>query len=226
MSLTNLYTKRQLEIVKFCATGKEASEKIKGLRFEEGVTVATNGHLMVRVRAEQIQGEVWPANTIKWCKGNKPFTICSQAVSRALVSMPPYKETEGLPVLKKIVAGRTGDGGKAVLQSTDLEITVDTETVLGNQEYPEYKKVIPDYSEFFKLMISAKYLKEICTVFEKYQDSCGVTLHIDTSGEVKALIVTTEDYDGNKAEAVIMPLGGKDSEEEKSPAGTAGGESS
>lgn len=206
MNLMNLFTRRQLEIIKFASKEKDRP-KINGLRFEPGLTVATDGSLLICVRAEQIQGEVWPANAIPWCKVEKPFTIGRQAVERALMSMPSKAE---ISVLKKIAVGRIEDGGKAILQSTDLEITVNTETILDDQDFPEYEKVIPDYSKFFKLKMSAKYLKEVCSALEKYQDSGCVTLHIDTSKENRPLMVTAEDYDGNRAEVMIMPFRGNE----------------
>jgi DNA polymerase III sliding clamp (beta) subunit (PCNA family) len=201
-----LYQRKQLEIVKLSSNDTKR-EGINGLFFEGNSTVATDGHKLIKVTSlNQEEKTDWPANSIQWGAEEKPFTIRREVVEQAIKSLP--KKSKVMPILNKVAIGQVLENGKASIQTTDLDNTSNLETKLPENNFPDYQKVIPDYKDFPRVGISAKYLKEICGVLEKYHSHNLVTIYFNPEKpENHPIVITATDHlEGVNAEAVIMPM--------------------
>ena len=180
-----LYNKKQLEIVKY-ASKDLTRQVLTGLYVDGNTTVVTDGHKIIAVKSEPKPQEDWPANSIPWKKKDaSPFIISKEQVEKALKNIP---KNHCLPILKNVAIGKVDNNeGKKELacQTTDLDNTDKVEGREIDGTFPDFKQVIPDYhneENYQAIGISAKYLKEVCTLFEKYQDRSNmITLHIRKS---------------------------------------------
>lgn len=181
--------------------------------------------------------EEWPANGIAWANSDKSFILPRSTVEKALKNIP---KKASIPLLKNVAIGlKENNGGetfKAVCQTTDLENIDNVEARLVDGKFPDYKQVIPDFkgsANYQRVIINAKYLKEICTQLEKYNDSShAVTLYLKKdklscvvndpehpnsnpflmpeikteSGEHFSMGIIANDDEGTEATAVLMPM--------------------
>jgi len=210
-----LYGRRQLEIIKL-ASKDETRTALCGLYIDRDTTVITDGHKLVTITSQPKPQEDWPANSIPWEKDDSaPFIISREQVEKALKNLP---RKASMPILQNVAIGKieNEEGRKDVAcQTTDLDNTDKVEGREIEATFPNYKQVIPPYLDdtlYQSIGISAGYLKEICTVLEKYNNSKKVVLHIaketkkQTMPENQPIVLTADDEEGTEAMAVIMPM--------------------
>lgn len=214
-----LYGKKQLEIIKL-ASKDETRQALAGMFIDRDTTVITDGHKLVTVKSQPKPQEDWPANSIPWNKEDSdPFIISREQVEKAIKNIPKLGKHDPNKILRNVAIGKVlNDQGRKELacQTTDLD---NIDNVAGREidgKFPNYKQVIPDYMDETKYQpigISATYLKEICAVFEKYQEgSRMITLHIakqtkkQKQPENYPIVLTANDGEGTEAMAVIMPM--------------------
>lgn len=202
-----LLNKKNLEIIKI-ASADQTRLALNGLYVDGDTTVATDGHRVIRVQTQSPAVEDWPANGVKWDK-EEPFIMDKKTVEKALKNIP--KKTD-LPILQNVGVGLIHtdqyDPKKIVCQTTDLDTTDNVESKPIDGIYPDYKRIIPDYEDkeqYQCVAISAKYLKEVCMILEKYQEkSSRIQLYI--KDENHSIVLTAEDDNETKATAIIMPM--------------------
>lgn len=211
-----LYNKKQLEIIKL-ASKDETRMALSGLYIDRDTTVTTDGHKLVTVKSQPKPQEDWPANSIEWKKNDSdPFIISREQVEKAIKNIP---RKMAMPILSNVAIGKVeNDEGRKELacQTTDLENTDKVEGREVDGKFPNYKQVIPPYldTELYQAIgISAKYLKEVCTVMEKYREgSSKITLHIakETKKQKEPaalpIVLTSDDGEGTEIMAVIMTM--------------------
>ena len=197
-----LFTEKQLEIVKLAS--KDTTRPIlEGLHFDGNTTVTTDGHRMLAVTSEEIDNQEWPVNGIAWNVQEVPFTLPRKAVEKALKNI---NKKQDLPILSRVAVGQVPDS-KVSLQTTDLEITDNVATREIEGRFPDYKRIIPDYKtdEYKVMAINAKYLKELCSILEKYDtDNHKIEIHI--KDENTPMVITADDREGTTALGIIMPV--------------------
>lgn len=221
-----LLNRKNLEIVKL-ASNDETRAALNGLLIDGNTTVASNGHIAIEVKAEALPSEDWPANSVKWSAEEKPFIMDRKTVEKVLKNIP--KKTS-MPILQNVATGliqvEEGSAKKYVCQTTDLDRTENLEARTIEGIFPKYQQIIPPFESealYQRVGISAGYLKEVCSILEKYKDSKMITLYVrkdqdavKASEGVKAkeavqganfpIVLTAEDENKTKATAVIMPM--------------------
>lgn len=215
-----LYNKKQLEIVKI-TTKDENRPTLQGLYIDGDTTVMTDGHKLMTVKSPPMPTEDWPANSIPWKIDNEPFIISREQVEKSLKNIPRKPD---FPILGHVAIGKVvNDKGlkEIACQTTNLENTDKVEGREVDGKYPNYKQIIPPYldEELYQAIgISATYLKEVCTLLEKYKErSRMVTLHVrkkyipynDEDKKTVAdfpIVLTADDEEGTEAMAIIMPM--------------------
>lgn len=208
-----LYNRKQLEIVKL-ACKDDTRQVMTGLYVDGNTTVITDGHKLIAVKSEtETKVEDWPANSIPWKKNDTdPFIISREQVEKALKNIP---KKPSMPILEHVAIGKVeNDHGKKELscQTTDLESTDNVEGREIDGTYPDFKKVMPPYLDdklYQAIGVSAKYLKEICTLLEKYQPRGNkITLHVRKSQAHKVISfpmkISTEE--GEVDDIPVTPL--------------------
>ena len=215
------YNKKQLEAVKFVSKD-ETRQGLSGLLFEENRVVATDGHrlMIVNKTPSPDTQECFPPDDIFSPDKNEPFVVSRKTVEKITKNIPvKMRPNDCLEVIK---IGHSVKDHKIACQAYDLEETTTLETADGlkNAKFPNYKQVLPDYTDYIKIGISAKYLKEVCMALEKYNNNAMVTLNIippkisenaedNHEGKYQAnypIVITADDGEGTTAEAVIMPM--------------------
>jgi len=220
-----LLNRKNLEIIKL-ASNDETRQALNGILVDGSTTVASNGHIAIEVKAQPLPSEDWPANSINWAP-EEPFIMDKKTVEKALKNIP---KKQAMPILQNVAVGliqvQDGDAKAYICQTTDLERTesLEAQTVLGT--FPKYQQIIPPFMSealYQRVGISAGYLKEVCSILEKYQDSKIITLYVrkdqaavEESEGIKAkeavqganfpVVLTAEDEDKTKAMAIIMPM--------------------
>jgi len=210
------YNKKQLEAVKF-ASKDETRQAIAGLYFEENRVVATDGHRLMVVNSTPSNDtrESFPPSDDfaepKTGEDFEPFTVPRKTVEKITKNIPSKMgENDCLEVIK---IAPSKNPKKIACQTFDFEETTTVETKPVEGRFPDYRQVLPDYSGYQKIGINGAYLAEMAKELSKY-DTKGkmVVLHIappEIAGEgydKGRIIITAEDENGTKAEAVIMPM--------------------
>ncbi len=208
-----LYNKKQLEIVKI-ASKDETRPALQGLYIDGDTTVMTDGHKLMTVKSKPMPTEDWPANSIPWKKNSEPFIISREQVEKCLKNIPKKSQVK---LLLNAAIGKVENEPCLVCQTTDIYSTDKVEGSEIDAKYPNYKQVIPDYKDnenYQAFGVSARYLKEVCTLLEKYQTASNmITLHVrkknpksDNDPARYPIVLTADDGEGTEAMAVIMPM--------------------
>lgn len=223
-----LYKKKQLELIKYASKDTEMRHALTGLHIDRDTATITDGHKLISVTSQPQPQEDWPANGIPWEKNSAPFVMPKELVEKALKNMPKLRKHEQNEIINNVAIGHKKDGG-LVCQTTDHANPehANTEHIEGRainpeeHKYPDFKQVIPDYKNpdlYARISVSAKYLKEISTLFEKYNDTnSAVILFVrksytptsekdETKPEDFSMVITAIAPDDTKGLAVIMPL--------------------
>jgi len=111
-----IYNKKQLEIIKL-ASKDEIKTSLNGLYVDGEITVATNGHMLLMVKSEQMPVNDWPISEIKWSNNDKPFIIPFKTIEKVLKNIP---KKVNLPNIKIRMNGYTACAllGKAIISAT------------------------------------------------------------------------------------------------------------
>ncbi len=215
-----LYNKKQHEIVKIASKDK-TKPALQGLYIDGDTTVMTDGRKLMTVKSNPMPTEEWPANSIPWKIDPDPFIISREQVEKSLKNIPRKPD---FPILGNVAIGKVvNDTGLKELacQTTNLENTDKVEGREIDAKYPNYKQIIPPYKDeelYQAIGISATYLKEVCTLLEKYKErSRMITLHVrkkyipynEKDKKTVAdfpIVLTADDGEGTEAMAVIMPM--------------------
>jgi DNA polymerase III sliding clamp (beta) subunit (PCNA family) len=207
-----LYSKKQLETVKFVSSD-DTRQALQSVLIEGNSVIATDGHRLLKITNNEINtrasDDKWPVNGVAWDDNEEPFLLQKSAVEKAIKNVPKPKDVGATPICLNVAIGKVEEGEKIVCQTTDLDTTDQVTAKRVDGKFPNYKQVMPDKSDYIKVGISAKYLKEVCQVLEKYNDNSMVALHVRPDGgnnQQYPIMVTTEDDNGNEAQAVIMPM--------------------
>jgi len=212
-----LYPRRSLEGVALASKDRMRTG-INGLRFIGKKTIATNGHVLITTTNRKYQNvEDWSnigayheSMKINWLNndnGTAPFTVPAEAVKTAIKSLPKKKtDLQSLPISGCVAVGKIQmpehlPTNQIVLQTINGIQTIEEEKGI----FPKTEGVIPPYhsTEFAKIAVSPKLVKEIATILAKDYDK--ITLHIHKTDSTKPIVITASD-DEFASEVVLMPM--------------------
>ena len=175
-----LYTRKQLEVVKF-VNKDETRPSLNGIYLDPGGdTIATNGHILVKVHAngKAGQNEAFPK-----LKSGAP--IESLPKEGAIVPADIIKDVikniprnMGISICENAALTKADkDGVSFTTTDFDRERTESGHLIDG--QFPEYEKVIPDYktAKYTRIGVSAKYLADLA-LFAADPETGIVELHI------------------------------------------------
>jgi len=207
-----LYPRRSLEGVALASKDRAG---INGLRFEGRKTIATNGHALITTTNRASQnvddwsniGAYHESMKINWLNISLPFTVSTEAVKKAIKSLPKKKtDLQSLPISGCVAVGKIQmpehlPTNQIVLQTVNGIQTVQEES----GRFPKIEGVVPQYhsEEFTQIAVSPKLIKEIATILAKDYDK--ITLHIHKTDSTKPIVITASD-DEFASEVVLMPM--------------------
>ena len=134
------FNKSQLTAVLAAASSDITRYNICGVRFEAERMIATDGH-----RLHLVDGDKTPMDA--------PVTIAYESCKRIIKAMGPHDTAEIIKASKI--------EGSAVIHVSPSGIELTCEVIAG--VFPDYSKVVPEKSDTKRrLIVSARYLKELC----------------------------------------------------------------
>jgi hypothetical protein len=210
-----LLNKQNLAIVSLAPTdGGRFS--LEGVRITPEETLVTNGHLLIRVTTPNIESMQFPQiHGLTSTDSFEPFTL-PRAAALAIEKAIPGKST--IPVLCHAVIGKeTDDSDNAVIGVTDMDMPqlFSPRKLIG--DFPDLDKVTPPKEGcIYKVVFNVKYMIALLKQVEKFHASDGGGRRFDPGvalrlyGEKIALRLDTENDDGQKLTAVLMPMNSGD----------------
>ena len=206
------FSKLQLNAVKLGASNKDPRDALRSLHFDGNSTVATCGHKLIRVTGpENTKAQDWPANSVIWSeKDQTPFTVPREIIEKAIKNIPKPSDCRGMPILENVAIGWSShpEGPDSItLQTTDLENPQILVTDQVDGSFPRYKDIIPDTTDYIRVGVSAKYLRDIADNLSKFDKDQTIILKFDPDKtQNRPLVLEAENRDGYKAEVVLMPV--------------------
>ena len=198
------FTKNQLLVGK--ASSKDAGRHaLNGILVEGNKTIATNGHILImNENLEKI--EPWHLNGVQW-EDETPFIISNEAVKKALKNFPKVKKGDNSNRSRMAIGQSKSSGltdmSAITMQNSDND-KIESQAVDGR--FPEYKRVIPDTTDYIKVGVNATYLKQICEVLEKSGNG-NIVLNFkkeDTANH--PIVIENIDQCDEKITSVLMPV--------------------
>lgn len=189
------FTKAELIAVLKVASRNSARRNINGVRFERDRIVATNGFVLVQIKApEERRSEI-----------DAPFTIDREQLERII------------KVMGKDTVARVAASPDPFSPPVSRVITIDGTTFAVTQsdvEYAAYKKVVPKaFDSKITLRLNAQYLRDACDVAIKTgarrvgRGPDGAALvEIRIIDELSPISLKTVSIDGGEVFSVVMPL--------------------
>ena len=177
-----LVNKRIKELTGFVATKDDNRSQLTMINVSKDELTATDGHMLVNMPVDkELDDEQYPAGTSIDPGIDKPVMIDTESINKAVANLP---KKANLPILNNIQIG-TADN-KNIINSGLPVITFPCQDTSGLQ-YPDYKQVIPDYTEQrpIKFALNGAFLKKVCDLAIKHGDKGNkqITFEIPTASE-------------------------------------------
>jgi DNA polymerase III sliding clamp (beta) subunit (PCNA family) len=198
-----LLNKHNLNITQF-ASKEETRYALKGILVTEHETVATNGHILVRVTTPTTDEKNFPdVPGFEQHAEFKPFILPSDAAKEIAKATPKHKS---IPVLNH---ARVSSNGAVQVATTDLDNprVFNPKPLVG--QFPNWQAILPKGEPEVSVTISADYLTELAKAAGKMADdrSKAIKLRIYNCGSFKqvSIEVTCSDT-GQTFQSVLMPM--------------------
>jgi hypothetical protein len=199
-----MFNRNNFEIAKLLSAEAEASNVHRSLRIEPEATIATDGHLIVKVTAPEVQKDLFtPIDGFSAAEWFTPFLIDRETALKIGKAIPK----KGLPSTQlAAVDCSTEVNGKATIAVNELirQDVITSEKV--ESKYPDYERTFPNPKKA-KMLIAfdPELLANLLTVvqaFCKTHESRQVVLRLYGAQEGLRL---DADGIGQHLSAVIMP---------------------
>jgi DNA polymerase III sliding clamp (beta) subunit (PCNA family) len=209
------FTKNQLLVGK--ASSKDAGRHaLNGILVEGNKTIATNGHILI-MNENLEKTDPWELNGVQWEVDKwlshieeideTPFIISNEAVKKALKNFPKVKKYDhknrSRMAIGQSKSSCVTDMSAITMQNSDND-KIESQAVDG--KFPDYKRVIPDTTDYIKVGVNATYLKQICEVLEKSGNG-NIVLNFkkeDTANH--PIVIENIDQCDEKITSVLMPV--------------------
>lgn len=180
-----MLNKYNFEIAPF-ADAEKGHYSLNGIYVSPAETVATNGHLLVKVSAGNVPSEQFPQRDgFQASDEFTPFILPTSAVKDVL-KLLPKKTTIPVAQCVGIDAAKTNANGRACLlvagpEFQPLNLPKESGT------FPNYQAVFPKEAPEFSLRVNADYLKRLAQTAASFTDSRDHSVTIRYYGEDKAI---------------------------------------
>ncbi len=203
---------------------------MSGVHFRaDGTTVATNGHMMLSVKAERPTLEDWPClpgvDTADLAGDVKPFTLPTETATKVFKAIRKSK----IPVLESIAlnVGETNRGPNARFHATDLETVDVIESRKVDGDFPNTDQVearIREGGEFC-FAVDLRLIEQLIKAAKETETARGRSTKdpiiagfyiapgdhnradgtTEKKSTVDAMRIVIGDGDENELEAILMP---------------------
>ena len=198
------FTKNQLLVGK-ASSNDAGRHALNGILVEGNKTIATNGHILI-MNENLEPSEAWELNGVQW-EEETPFIISNEAVKKALKNFPKVKKSDDKNRSRMAIGQSSSTGNVNIsaitMQNSDND-KIESQAVDGR--FPDYKRVIPDTTDYIKVGVNATYLKQICEVLEK-SGTGNIVLNFkkeDTANH--PIVIENIDQCDEKITSVLMPV--------------------
>tara|TARA_R110002051_G_scaffold164844_1_gene235732 strand:- start:2429 stop:3055 length:627 start_codon:yes stop_codon:yes gene_type:complete len=203
------FTKNQLLVGK-ASSNDAGRHALNGILVEGNKTIATNGHILI-MNENLEASEPWSLNGVQW-EDETPFIISNESVKKALKNFPKVKKGDnsnrsrmaiGQSKSSLNLADCVTDTSVITMQNSDND-KIESQAVDGR--FPDYKRVIPDTTDYIKVGVNATYLKQLCEVLEK-SGTGNIVLNFkkeDTANH--PIVIENIDQCDEKITSVLMPV--------------------
>ena len=198
------FTKNQLLIGK-ASSNDAGRHALNGILVEGNKTIATNGHILI-MNENLEANEPWSLNGVQW-EEETPFIISNEAVKKALKNFPKVKKSDDKNRSRMAIGQSSSTGNVNIsaitMQNSDND-KIESQAVDGR--FPDYKRVIPDTTDYIKVGVNATYLKQLCEVLEK-SGTGNIVLNFkkeDTANH--PIVIENIDQCDEKITSVLMPV--------------------
>ena len=202
------------------AASKDATRfNLNGIHFKaDGTTEATDGHILIRVKAETPSGDEYPSVPgVEASNGEalKEFILPTEAAERAVKSIPKGRQT--MPVLSNVGLDvkSTNENGAARFITTDLETTAVTEGRKIDGEFPKTDQLIPKVADDAEptFVIDLNLMERIVKAAKEFGGSGKANISgkpvtfakFYVSDPLSAILIQVDNPHVGQLEAVIMP---------------------
>ncbi|MBW2968811.1 hypothetical protein KY314_01700 [Candidatus Woesearchaeota archaeon] len=203
-----MFNKWNLKIHEF--TGESSTNlAIKGVFFTPKESVATNSFLLLRVENPKFNIKDFPqTNNYPKPKENfNSFTLNKEAVKKILKNLP--KTTALLPITENAVVVNQDKESVEIL-TTNIENAVVVKGKKIEEEYPNYKEILPEKTKYKTISVNANYLKKIVDYLKLFTDSkineIRIKFPLETKGKDGIRFEAERKDTKQKAEAILMPI--------------------
>ena len=203
------FTKNQLLVGK-ASSNDAGRHALNGILVEGNKTIATNGHMLI-MNENLEANEPWSLNGVQW-EEETPFIISNEAVKKALKNFPKVKKSDHKNRSRMAIGQSSSTGNVNIsaitMQNSDND-KIESQAVDGR--FPDYKRVIPNTTDYIKVGVNATYLKQICEVLEKSGNG-NIVLNFkkeDTARDNSSnhpIVIENIDQCDEKITSVLMPV--------------------
>jgi hypothetical protein len=195
-----LLNRQSLDAAKF-ASKSDARPVLSALCINPTHVVATDSFHLLEVEHVNQDDQVKP-DGIRNDFGTG--LLPAEAALDACKNIPNPKE-DTLFALKHAFSSTDADGKRMTLTTTDLMQEKSVEAILIDGKYPHYESIFPTGEPVSRIMVNAKYLKEMAEYFAKHGDAEQVL--IEFHGEDRPLVFRGETrLAGQKVRGFVMPI--------------------
>lgn len=204
-----LYNKTNLLLHQI--TSDNSRPELNGVLFKKDSTIATDSYILIEVKNqnEDLKISDYPIIEEKLISDNFPnkgFLIPANSVKKAMSNLSECKNAT-LPILSNAVLASTGKADTIKICSTNLEKADIVKTHLIEDEYPNYKQIIPqNLDKAQKISIDIKKLKQLASLLSQMELKDNNKADIYFNGANNALIIKTENIHKQFITALLMPL--------------------
>ena len=202
------------------ASQKGLRPVLNGVLFTPKVCVATDSYRLLEVELPD-QEELIPELPNTMPAGSSDV---SGIVPVSTVQKIKTSKNANLPILENISLDlqeeeAEGQGGRAVLITTDLETLDRVEGRLVDGAFPDYEQIIPKSDPVIKVALTAQYLKDMAQYFEKHAIGGQVVLSLfkGEDGNPAPVLFTNSTEQGQKIRGVVIPCKMLEEEEDPEP---------
>jgi DNA polymerase III sliding clamp (beta) subunit (PCNA family) len=198
------FTKNQLLVGK-ASSNDAGRHALNGILVEGNKTIATNGHMLI-MNENLEANEPWSLNGVQW-EEETPFIISNEAVKKALKNFPKVKKSDDKNRSRMAIGQSSSTGNVNIsaitMQNADND-KIESQSVNG--QFPDYKRVIPDITDYIKVGVNATYLKQICEVLEKSGIGNIVLNFKKEDAHNHPIVIENIDQADEKITSVLMPV--------------------
>lgn len=196
------YTQNSLAVKRACSKD-ETRPALQNVLLDNGVALATDGHVLFRVGATKQYQEPDDCPKIGITPKNSRVLIYKDSADQLLKAIP---KKSSLPVLHGFW---TGTNGSKEIQAVATDLDCNTAVRTSEPEYPDIEKTWPEGEPYFEVAISGTILKQLAEFVkqarpENPNQNIKLTFRKE-QGKAICFDAGTNDR-GQKIDGLIMPL--------------------